>query len=145
MNTKLNDLSEAELAEWQYAHRDELESEEGEEVEVEISPQLSVTISFRLPGGEADAIREAARDAGVSLSEWIREACAATLEPDEDAGSRREVQTELRDATRELEALARRLDAVVHRGASGAKRVRKKKPVQKKTTRTATGKSSGRA
>jgi hypothetical protein len=34
---------------------------------------LSVTMSFRLPGAEADSIREAARAAGMSLSEWIRQ------------------------------------------------------------------------
>jgi hypothetical protein len=121
MNARLDDMTDAELAEWQYAHRDELESAEGEEVEVEISPHLSVTISFRLPGAEADAIREAARDAGVSLSEWIRQACAEALEPDEAASSRRAVQAELRDATRELEALVRRLDAAARRGSSAAK------------------------
>lgn len=144
MNARLNDLTEAELAEWQYAHRDELESDDGEEVDAEISPQLSVTMSFRLPGAEADAIREAARDAELSLSEWIRQACAAALEPDERAGSRRAAEAELRDATRELEALARRLEAAAHREASTAKRSRKKKAVRKKTTRTATGKSSRR-
>ena len=142
MNARLNDMTEAELAEWQYAHRDELESEEGEEVEVEISPQLSVTISFRLPGAEADAIREAARDAGLSLSEWIRQACAAALEPDETTRSRRGIQTELREATRELEALAQRLNAVAHREPPAAKRSRKKAPRQE-TTRTASGKASG--
>lgn len=141
---RLNDMTEAELAEWQYAHRDELESDQGAEVEVEISPQLSATISFRLPGAEADAIREAARDAGASLSEWIRQACAAALEPDETPGSRQAVQAELRDATRELEALVRRLDDVAHREALTAKRARKKKAARKKTTRSATGKSSRR-
>lgn len=145
MNARLNDMTDAELAEWQYAHRDELESGEGDEVDVEISPQLSVTISFRLPGAEADAIREAAGDAGLSLSEWIRQACADALEPDETASSRRAVQAELRGATRELEALVRRLDAAARRGSSAAKGVRKrKKSVRKRTTRTATGKSSRR-
>lgn len=141
MNTTLNNMTDAELAEWQYAHRDELESDEGEEVELEISPQLSVTISFRLPGAEADAIREAARDAGVSLSEWIRQACADALQPDETGNRRRAVQAELRDASRDLEALARRLDAAARRDALVATGRRKKK-VGKKTARTATGKSS---
>jgi predicted HicB family RNase H-like nuclease len=86
MDARPDDMTDAQLARWQYAPRDELASDEGEAVEVEISPQLSVTISFRLPGAEADAIREAARDAGVSLSEWIRQACAAALEPDEATG-----------------------------------------------------------
>jgi hypothetical protein len=125
MNAGPDDMTDAELAEWQYAHRDELDADEGEEVEVEVSPQLSVTISFRLPGAEADAIRGAARDAGVSLSAWIRDACADALVPDESARSGRAIEAELRDATRELEMLARRLDAAAHRGASVAEEHRK--------------------
>lgn len=142
MNARPNDMTEAELAEWQYAHRDELGSDEGEEVEVEISPQLSVTISFRLPGREADAIRVAARDAEVSLSQWIRQACAEGLSPDETASSQRALQAELRDVTHELEALVRRLDAATpRRGASATEGARKKKVVRKKVTRAATDES----
>jgi len=110
----MNDITEAELAEWQYAHRDELDSEQGEEIEVDISPHLSVTLSFRLPGAEADAIRQAAKDAGVTLSEWVRQACHDALDPDRSTRSHRAVQSELRDATRQLEELARRLEAAAH-------------------------------
>ncbi|TVR31083.1 MAG: hypothetical protein EA388_13915 [Nitriliruptor sp.] len=110
----MNDITEAELAEWQYAHRDELDSEQGEEVEVDISPHLSVTLSFRLPGAEADAIRQAAKDAGMTLSEWVRQACRDALDPDRSARSHRAAQSELRDATRQLEELARRLEAAAH-------------------------------
>lgn len=115
MNARLNEFTEGELAAWQYDHRDELDSKEGEKVEVDISPQLSVTLSFRLPGAEADAIRQAATAAGMSLSEWIRQACSDALDPDRRARSHRAVQTELRDATHQLEELARRLDAASRR------------------------------
>ena len=111
MDTRPKDMTDAELAEWQYAHRDELESAADEEVEIEISPQLSVTISFRLPGHEADAIREAARDAGVSLSEWIRRACTDALRPGETERRQRALQAELHGLARELEAVAQRFDA----------------------------------
>lgn len=114
MNAKMNDITEAELAEWQYAHRDELDSEQGEEIDVNISPHLSVTISFRLPGDEADAIRRAAKEAGMTLSEWVRQACSDALDPDRSARRHRAVQSELHDATRQLEELARRLDAAAH-------------------------------
>lgn len=109
-------------------------------MEVEISPQLSVTITFRLPGSEADAIREAE----VSLSEWIRQACAEALAPDETASSQRALQAELRAATHELEALVRRLNAAARRESSAAKGARRRKVVRKEATRTATGKSSRR-
>lgn len=110
----MNDIPEAELAEWQYAHRDEFDADRGEEIDANVSPHLSVTISFRLPGDETDAIRQAARDAGMTLSEWVRQACSDALDPDRSARSHRAVQSELRDATRQLEELARRLDAAAH-------------------------------
>jgi hypothetical protein len=133
-----NELTEAELAEWQYAHREELDSEEGEEVEVEISPQLSVTISFRLPGAEADAIREAAGVSGLSLSEWIRQACADALDPAESASSGRKAQAELREAGRELEKLARRLSSAASAAPtrrSGKQKVATKRTMPAKSTR----------
>jgi hypothetical protein len=64
-----DEMSDAELAEYHWQHRDD---KSGEEVEFEIAKPLRVTMSFRLPAPEADAIREAAAAAGTSLSEWIR-------------------------------------------------------------------------
>ncbi|MGQ0779364.1 MAG: hypothetical protein ACT4NY_33945 [Pseudonocardiales bacterium] len=64
-----DEMSDAELAEHHWQHRDE---ELGEEVEFEIAKPLRVTMSFRLPAEEADVIRAAAATAGTSLSEWIR-------------------------------------------------------------------------
>jgi len=64
-----DEMSDAELAEHHWQHR---EDELGEEVDFEIVKPLRVTMSFRLPAEEADAIREAAAAAGTSLSEWIR-------------------------------------------------------------------------
>ena len=104
-------MSDAELAEWQYAHRSELPSTSDEEVAVEISPQLRVTISFRLPGHEANAIREAARDGGLSLSEWIRRACTDAMSPGTTAQRQRELRGELHQLANELEAVAKRFDA----------------------------------
>jgi len=108
----LRDLSEAELAEWQYAHRQELDAENGEVVDVEISPQLSVTMSFRLPGAEADAIREAADAADMTLSEWIRSACAEALDSDGDGARRQTVDEELAKANQLVALLERRLQRV---------------------------------
>jgi hypothetical protein len=64
-----DEMSDAELAEYHWEHRDD---ELGEEVEFEVAKPLRVTMSFRLPAQEADAIRAAAAAAGTSLSEWIR-------------------------------------------------------------------------
>lgn len=43
-----------------------------EDVEVEIAHPLSVSMSFRLPSGEASAIRAAAERSGTNVSDWIR-------------------------------------------------------------------------
>lgn len=52
-------------------------------IEVQVAPQLAVTMSFRLPGAEADVIREAAKAENVTLSAWIRNAAGApAAEPD---------------------------------------------------------------
>jgi hypothetical protein len=64
-----DEMSEAELAEHHWQHR---EDELGAQVDVEVVKPLRVTMSFRLPAEEADAIREAAAAAGTSMSEWIR-------------------------------------------------------------------------
>jgi predicted HicB family RNase H-like nuclease len=75
-------FTDAEQADWHYAHRGELEQEPGEAVDVEFAANLSVGMSFRLPGTEADAIRAAAGAAEMSLSEWIRQACAEAAADD---------------------------------------------------------------
>ena len=110
MTDEPNDMTEAELADWHYTHREELDADQGETVEVDLSPQLSVTISFRLPGAEADAIRQAAQREGLTLSSWIRHACTDALSPTAPGRRDRRDAAELRDAARELEAIARRLD-----------------------------------
>jgi hypothetical protein len=106
-----NELSEAGLAAWQYAQRDELDREQGEPVEVEFAPNLSVSMSFRLPGAEADAIRTAARSAGMSLSEWIRQVCADAATDDGGLQRRRAIDAELAEAEREIAKMQRRLAA----------------------------------
>ena len=114
------DMSEAELAEWQYAHRQELDAEEGELVDVEIARQLSVTMSFRLPGAEADAIRQAADAADMTLSEWIRQACADALDPAGNGSRRQTVDEELVKANQLVELLGRRLQRVAARNRAGS-------------------------
>lgn len=111
MNRKLDELTDAELAEWQYAHRDQLEAEEGDPVEFEIASQVSVTMSFRLSGTEADAIRKAAHEAGMSLSEWIRQAAAHAISPDDGRNRQRDVEFTLLTAERQLHAARKRLEA----------------------------------
>lgn len=81
-------------------------------VEGGVSPQLSVTLSFRLPGFEADAIRQAARTSGVTLSEWIRMACADAADSEGGQGRRHRVDAELDRGETQLDAIRRRLDAV---------------------------------
>lgn len=70
-------MTDAEIADWQYAHKDELDDdlEDAEEVEVEVAKPLEVTTSFRMTAEEAAFIRSAAKDAKMSVSQWIRQAC----------------------------------------------------------------------
>lgn len=109
MEPDFDAMTDAELAQWQYEHHDELDAEDGASVAVAISPNLSVTMSFRLPGSEADAIREAARLAGLSLSEWIRQACADALNDDERIDQREAIEVELAEAERQVVATQKRL------------------------------------
>lgn len=86
MNTQrdFETMTDAELADHQYAHRDDPLGAGGdlEDVEVEIAHPLSVSMSFRLAPQEASAIRAAAERAGISVSDWIRGVCSAAAEKD---------------------------------------------------------------
>jgi hypothetical protein len=138
MSRDFDDMTDAELAEWQYAHRDELDAEEGEPVDAEISPQLSVTLSFRAPGAEADAIREAARHAGMSMSEWIRQACAVAAAPDVAAVQAREAQGALDEVVRLVRSAQRRMASQPVRTAAATK------AAAEKATKKSTAKKSGK-
>ena len=78
-------MTDAELANYHYTHRDNPLGDETdlEEIEVEIAHPLSVSMSFRLPPEEASAIRAAAGRAGMSMSDWIRGICSAAAAGDE--------------------------------------------------------------
>ena len=69
-------MTEGEIADWQYAHRDELDTAvDGDDYEVvEAAPvkEVATVTSFRMPPGELEQIREAAASEALSLSEWIR-------------------------------------------------------------------------
>ncbi|MDP8929636.1 MAG: hypothetical protein M3O70_13950 [Actinomycetota bacterium] len=147
MSQDLDELSEAKLAEWQYAHREELDADEGELVEAEVSPQFSVTMSFRLPGNEADAIREAAREAGMTLSEWIRQACADAAEPSQDGSRRHQVDIELEQAEKELDAMRKRLAAARKKNRRlnvGKKGNKSTAAASKKASRSEASRGSGK-
>lgn len=78
-----SEITEAELAQWQYDHRAQLDADaEVDEVveDLEITAEVSITMSFRLPGTEADAIRETAAARGQTLTEFIRSACRAAVD-----------------------------------------------------------------
>lgn len=86
MNTQddFEAMTDAELADYQYAHRDAPLGADAdlEDVGVEIAHPLSVSMSFRLPPHEAKAMRSAAEQAGMSVSDWIRRACSAAASED---------------------------------------------------------------
>lgn len=76
-------MTDTEIADWQYAHRDELDAEldsdEYETVDASPTKDVATVTSFRMPPGELEQIRVAARAQGVTMSEWIRSACKAAL------------------------------------------------------------------
>lgn len=76
-------MTDAEIADWQYAHRDQLDAEldtdDYETVEAAPASDVATVTSFRMPPGELEHIRRAARSEGLSLSQWIRNACKAAL------------------------------------------------------------------
>jgi hypothetical protein len=139
IDRELNDMTEAQLAQWQYAHRKELDAEEGEvvdfDVDFDVAPHVSVTMSFRLPGPEADAIRAAAQGAGMTLSEWIRQACADAIRPSEAAAGRREVEAALNDLTKHLDQARKRLQVARVKSRAAVKKSRTKTTARKVTTK----------
>jgi hypothetical protein len=76
-------MSDAEIAGWQYARRteldDALDSDDYETVEAQSAKDVATITSFRMPPGELEQIRTAAKTDGVTMSEWIRNACTAAL------------------------------------------------------------------
>lgn len=151
MSRDLDEMTEAELAEWQYAHRDELDSDEGEAVDADVSPQLSVTLSFRVPGSEADSIREAAREAGMSMSEWIRRACAVAAAPDAATARAQKAQEDLDQAVRLVQTAQRRMasepvraTAVKKSAAKTAANKTAKKAAKKSAAKKSAAKKSAR-
>lgn len=113
-------MTDAELAEWQYAHKDELDAEweqgDYEPVDVELAPTFEVTRSFRLPVTDARLIDEAAERAGTSRSEWIRRTLLAAARPSADSVISQADLRRVADLLRSAEALVE--PAVEERKAS---------------------------
>lgn len=72
---KPNEMTEAEYAEWLYAHRDELNV--SEPVEVEVSANLASVVSVRFKRGELERIEKAAQAVGMPFTAYIRESALA--------------------------------------------------------------------
>ncbi len=110
-------MTDAELADYQYAHPDEPLGDETElqDVEVEIVHPLSVSMSFRLPPDEASAIRAAAGRAGMSVSDWIRGRCSADAEGTPAATAVPVQRVNMTKARRLVAELDRELNRAVER------------------------------
>lgn len=74
MNNGIDKMTEAELAEHFYRHRDD---PAGDEVESRTPTRLDVMISARFSREEATALRAAAEGAGMSLSAYLRQTALA--------------------------------------------------------------------
>ena len=64
-----------------YEHRNDPDEWDDQPVEIEVRPARSEVVSFRLPSDELDRVAEAAQAAGESLSQFVRGALSARLEP----------------------------------------------------------------
>lgn len=71
------EMTEAELADYFYRHRDDLA---GEEVSSQARPRLDVMISARFSAGEAARVRATAERAGMSVSAFLRQQALAAAD-----------------------------------------------------------------
>ncbi|MPZ25900.1 MAG: hypothetical protein GEV12_05485 [Micromonosporaceae bacterium] len=69
-------MTETELADYFYAHRDDLA---GDEVTSQAPERMDVMISTRFSPAEAAELRAAAARAGLSVSAFLRQSVMATL------------------------------------------------------------------
>lgn len=104
--------SAADAAYWN-EHLTDPDIDDGEVVEVTVARPLTSTFSLRIPVAELDAIRVEASDAGVSVSEWVRTACATALSTQEN---RQAVEILANRAT--LQQLVRRLRELAEQESS---------------------------
>lgn len=75
-NKNPDEMTEAELAEHFYAHREDLA---GEEVASQPPERMDVMISTRFSPGEAAELRAAAAQAGLSVSAFLRQCAMTTM------------------------------------------------------------------
>ncbi|HEY1178681.1 MAG TPA: hypothetical protein VGF17_21205 [Phytomonospora sp.] len=72
-------MTEAEYAQWLYQNRDALHLTEPDRT-FEVSDSASAVVSVRIPANELKAIEAAAKEAGLALSTYIRQAAVATAQ-----------------------------------------------------------------
>lgn len=76
-NANPDEMTEAELADYYFAHRDDLA---GEEVSSHTRSRLDVMISARFTTTEAAAVRAAAERARMSVSAFLRQQALAAVD-----------------------------------------------------------------
>ncbi|MGH4000147.1 MAG: plasmid mobilization protein [Pseudonocardiaceae bacterium] len=96
-DNELDAMTDEQAAEQYYRHRDEIERELGEPVDIESARPLSLVVSVRLREDEAEQVGAASEAAGMKVSTFIRQAAVAAA---------------TRDEPLDREALARRLASV---------------------------------
>ncbi len=99
-----DEMTEAELAEYFYAHRDDLA---GEEVPSRAPERMDVMISARFAPSEAAELRAAAEQARMSVSAFLRQRVIATMHTnvvdlERARADLRDVYTKAADALRAL-------------------------------------------
>lgn len=72
-------MSERNLANELWEHRNDPDEWDEEAVEIEVRPRRSSVVSFRLPSEELDEVERAATSSGETVSEFIRNALRIRL------------------------------------------------------------------
>ena len=63
-----------------HAHKDDPDEWDEAPAEVSVRPSPGEVVSFRIPGDELDRLQQAAAEAGVTLSQFIRDALRDKIE-----------------------------------------------------------------
>ena len=111
-DNELDAMTDEQAAEHYYRHRDEIEREPGEPVDIRPARPLSLVVSVRLREDEAEQVAAASEAAGMKVSTFIRQAAVAAA---------------TRDEPLDREALARRL-ASVHRAVDDVEQLVQRRP-----------------
>ena len=113
----LDEMTEEELSEYYYEHPEAISEDFDADNPIRLAPakDLKINTSIRFTPDEHQAIRDAADQAGMNISEWIRMACAAAVDWTNDP-----VQQELSETIDRARADLERARKLMRKAAKSA-------------------------